>query len=75
LTAVSNAVVDTQVEIQDLFDAYLWIGVAVAAIVFGAFFAVRRTCEELRRTDAHPLRGFPGRVVRRTPGGGYESEP
>jgi cytochrome c oxidase subunit II len=43
LTAVSNAVVDTQVEIQDLFDAYLWIGVAVAAIVFGAviFAAIR----------------------------------
>ncbi len=43
MTAVSNAVVDTQVEIQDLFDAYLWIGVAVAAIVFGAviFAAIR----------------------------------
>jgi len=28
--------VDTRVEIQGLFDAYLWIAVAVAVIVFGA---------------------------------------
>jgi cytochrome c oxidase subunit II len=58
LTAVSNAVVDTQVEIQDLFDAYLWIGVAVAAIVFGAvFFAAiryrRRPGREPSRLSDH----------------------
>jgi cytochrome c oxidase subunit II len=28
--------VDTRVEVQDLFDAYLWIAVGVAVIVFGA---------------------------------------
>jgi cytochrome c oxidase subunit II len=34
---------DTRVEVQDLFDAYLWIAVAVAAIVFGAVgFAIVR---------------------------------
>src|SRR3954447_25759217 len=35
--------VDTLVEVQELFDAYLWIGVGVAVIVFGAvgFAAVR----------------------------------
>jgi cytochrome c oxidase subunit II len=34
---------DTRVEVQDLFDAYLWIAVAVAALVFGAVgFAVVR---------------------------------
>ena len=35
--------VDTRVEVQDLFDAYLWIAVAVAVIVFGAvgFAAIR----------------------------------
>ena len=35
--------VDTRVEVQDLFDAYLWIAVGVAAIVFGAvgFAAIR----------------------------------
>jgi cytochrome c oxidase subunit 2 len=43
LTTGAAAVIDTRVEIQDLFDAYLWIGVAVAAIVFGAvaFAALR----------------------------------
>lgn len=58
MTAVSNAVVDTRVEIQDLFDAYLWIGVAVAAIVFGAvFFAAiryrRRPGREPSRLSDH----------------------
>ena len=35
--------VDTRVEVQGLFDAYLWIGVGVAVIVFGTvgFAAVR----------------------------------
>lgn len=34
---------DTRVEVQDLFDAYLWIAVAVAVIVFGAVgFAIVR---------------------------------
>jgi cytochrome c oxidase subunit 2 len=38
-----GGVVDTRVEAQDLFDAYLWIAIAVAAIVFGAVgFAVIR---------------------------------
>jgi cytochrome c oxidase subunit 2 len=27
---------DTRLEVQDLFDAYLWIAIAVAAIVFGS---------------------------------------
>ncbi len=34
---------DTRVEVQDLFDAYLWIAVAVALVVFGAVgFAIVR---------------------------------
>jgi cytochrome c oxidase subunit 2 len=34
---------DTRVEVQDLFDAYLWIALAVGAIVFGAVgFAIVR---------------------------------
>jgi ubiquinol-cytochrome c reductase cytochrome b subunit len=49
--------------------------IALVVLPVVVFFAVKRTCEELRRTDAHPLRGFPGQVVRRTPGGGYEPEP
>jgi len=49
--------------------------IAVLALPVLIFLLVKRTCEELRRTEAHPLRDFPGRVVRRTPGGGYEPEP
>jgi cytochrome c oxidase subunit 2 len=43
LAAVAGALVDTRVEVQDLFDAYLWIAVGVAVVVFGAvgFAAVR----------------------------------
>ncbi len=51
----------------------LRIAVLIAPVL--VFFIVKRTCEQLRRTGAHPLRGFPGQVVRRTPGGGYEQEP
>jgi len=48
---------DTRVEVQDLFDAYLWIAVAVAVLVFGAvgFAIVRRRRkpgrEPSRRSD------------------------
>jgi ubiquinol-cytochrome c reductase cytochrome b subunit len=49
--------------------------IAVLVLPLIVFFVVKRTCEDLRRTGAHPLREFPGRVVRRTPAGGYEPEP
>jgi ubiquinol-cytochrome c reductase cytochrome b subunit len=48
---------------------------AVLVLPLVVFFVVKRICEDLRRTGAHPLRDFSGRVVRRTPGGGYEPEP
>jgi ubiquinol-cytochrome c reductase cytochrome b subunit len=53
------------------------IALRIAVLVLPAivFWVTKRTCEQLRRSDAHPLRGFPGQVVRRTPGGGYEPEP
>lgn len=46
----------------------------------GAFFVVpvlvyiltKRACVALKRTEAHPLRGWSGRVVRRNEAGGYE---
>ena len=37
-----------------------------------AYVVARAWCRELRRRDAHPLRGSEARVVRRTPGGGFE---
>jgi quinol---cytochrome-c reductase cytochrome b subunit len=49
------------------------IAVLVAPVI--VFWITKRACEQLRRSDAHPLRGFPGQVVRRRPDGGYEAEP
>jgi hypothetical protein len=37
------------------------------------WFVARRVCEELGAREAHPLRGWTGQVVRRTPGGGFET--
>lgn len=37
------------------------------------FWITRRACEELRRSGAHPTRGWDGREVRRLPGGGFDS--
>jgi ubiquinol-cytochrome c reductase cytochrome b subunit len=36
------------------------------------FVVALRICRRLRASDAHPLRGWTGHVVRRTPEGGYE---
>jgi hypothetical protein len=32
----------------------------------------RRVCDELKRSEAHPRRGFAGTIVRQGPSGGYE---
>jgi ubiquinol-cytochrome c reductase cytochrome b subunit len=39
------------------------------------FFIVRSAARALQRTDAHPLRGWEGTVVRRTPDGGVQHLP
>jgi ubiquinol-cytochrome c reductase cytochrome b subunit len=44
---------------------------AIAAPVL-VFFVTRRVCEELRASELHPLRGWTGTTLRRTPGGGFE---
>jgi quinol---cytochrome-c reductase cytochrome b subunit len=44
--------------------AVLWVPVV-------AYWLTRRVCEELRDLDAHPLRGWQGRAVRRTDAGGF----
>jgi len=36
------------------------------------FFATRRICRELQRTDRHPLRGWNGGIVTRNPQGGFD---
>jgi ubiquinol-cytochrome c reductase cytochrome b subunit len=37
-----------------------------------AFFVTRRVCRELAASEAHPLRGWSGSAIRRTPAGGFE---
>jgi hypothetical protein len=39
----------------------------VAALTYAA-------CRQLQRSEVHPLRGFTGGRVRRTPGGGFTAE-
>jgi hypothetical protein len=39
------------------------------------FWITKRACEELRRSEAHPTRGWDGRAVRRLPSGGFDSGP
>jgi ubiquinol-cytochrome c reductase cytochrome b subunit len=47
----------------------------IASFVFPviAFVVTRRICGDLRRTGAHPFRGFVGTVVRRSPTGGFDT--
>jgi ubiquinol-cytochrome c reductase cytochrome b subunit len=46
--------------------------IAMFIIPFLAFWVAKRVCEELQRSQAHPLRGWTGARVRRTAGGGFE---
>jgi quinol---cytochrome-c reductase cytochrome b subunit len=46
--------------------------VAVFVLPPIAFLLTRRICRELRDRELHPLDGWTGTVVRRTPGGGFE---
>src|SRR4029453_13438574 len=38
---------------------------------FVVFFVAKRVCEELLRSEQHPLRGWTGQAVRRTARGGF----
>jgi hypothetical protein len=46
--------------------------IAAFVVPFFVFVFTRRLCEELRATETHPLRSFPGTVVRRAEDGGFE---
>jgi ubiquinol-cytochrome c reductase cytochrome b subunit len=46
--------------------------IAMFIVPFLAFWVAKRVCEELQRSQAHPLRGWTGARVRRTAGGGFE---
>jgi len=54
------------------YEGQIWalrIGAIVAPVV--VYLVTRRICEELRRRGDHPLRGWSGTVVERTPEGGH----
>jgi ubiquinol-cytochrome c reductase cytochrome b subunit len=56
------------------YEGQVWFfRVALVVIPFVVYFLVKRTCEELRDREEHPLRGWTGRIVRRAPGGGFET--
>jgi ubiquinol-cytochrome c reductase cytochrome b subunit len=55
------------------YEAQIWVyrfGIFILPVI--VFFVVRRICRELQASEIHPLRGFTGTVVRRTPAGGFE---
>ena len=55
------------------YEGQVWFfRVAAFVVPFIVFLFTRRVCEELRATETHPLRSFPGGAVRRTGMGGFE---
>ena len=58
------------------YEGQIWFGrIATFVVPVIVFFVTRRVCRELKRSERHPLRGWYGSVVRRTPSGGYVAEP
>jgi ubiquinol-cytochrome c reductase cytochrome b subunit len=56
------------------YEGQVWFfRVAVVVVPFVVWWVARRVCEELRDREAHPLRGWTGQVVHRTPAGGFET--
>jgi ubiquinol-cytochrome c reductase cytochrome b subunit len=52
------------------YDSQVWFGRAAVFVVPAVVYLVTlRICRELLRSEAHPLRGWSGRRVRRTPAG------
>ncbi len=61
------------VHFQISYEAQLWIFRAAALVLpVLAFYGTRSVCRELAAREAHPLRGWTGQVVQRTPAGGFE---
>jgi ubiquinol-cytochrome c reductase cytochrome b subunit len=56
------------------YEGQIWFW-RIAALVLPVivYQVTRRVCEELKASEAHPLRGFAGTVVKRAPTGGYET--
>jgi len=57
------------------YESQIWFArLAVWLVPIVVFFAVRKVCRDLQRSESHPLRGWTGRRVVRTPEGGYVDE-
>jgi ubiquinol-cytochrome c reductase cytochrome b subunit len=55
------------------YEGQIWFWrVGAFVLPFVVYFLVRRVCEELRVSEAHPLRGFSGSVLARDAAGGFE---
>jgi ubiquinol-cytochrome c reductase cytochrome b subunit len=55
------------------YEGQVWFfRVAAFVVPFIVFLLTKRVCEELRATETHPLRSFPGGAVRRIGTGGFE---
>jgi ubiquinol-cytochrome c reductase cytochrome b subunit len=55
------------------YEGQVWFfRVAAFVVPFIVFLITQRVCEELRATETHPLRSFPGGAVRRIGTGGFE---
>jgi ubiquinol-cytochrome c reductase cytochrome b subunit len=55
------------------YEGQVWFfRVAAFVVPFIVFLITKRVCEELRASETHPLRSFPGGAVRRTGRGGFE---
>ncbi|HXS43214.1 MAG TPA: cbb3-type cytochrome c oxidase subunit I [Solirubrobacteraceae bacterium] len=55
-----------------LYQVYVYRTLVIVA-PFIAFVVTKIVCDQLRRSEVHPLRGGPGRIVRRGPDGSYET--
>ena len=56
------------------YEAQIWFfRVYTVVMPFIAYFVTRRICEELRDRERRPLREWTGKVIRRSPDGGFET--
>ena len=55
------------------YEGQVWFfRIAAFVVPFIVFLVTRRICDELQKTEAHPLRSLPATPVRRVPAGGFE---
>jgi hypothetical protein len=58
------------------YEGQVWFfRIAAFVVPVFVFLITRRSCEELKATETHPLRSFAGSTVRRGHTGGFEEVP